>query len=228
MRDHNSLKSCLAFGCDRVRARLAGKLIAVCLAAMGFFISSYESGAVTPALTIQVNGAGEKVVFDVANNNMWYWNLNAFAGQTYGQQLGGIQQLNAATYFDAANWHLASLQEMQQLWVFDSATIRQSFHPSHERYDGGYQWHYWSGRYEVGSGGIHAMSETAWGNFVWGPFDYAWGPNSGGALSDGSGYQERGAFVVASVPEPGAMTLFCFGGLALNSLRRKKAFSKLI
>jgi len=170
------------------------------------------------SLSVQINGAGEKVVFDQENNNLWYWDLGAFANQSYSQQLGGIQQLNTTTYFDLGGWHLASEAEMQQLWRFDSAAIQQAFHPSHERYEGDYQWHYWSGRFESGSGGIHAESETAWGNFVFGPFFYRW--PSVGYLSDSGNYQERGAFVVTSVPEPSAVALCCLGGLMVSGVRR--------
>ena len=199
-----------------MRERSVTRWVLICLGVICLLVSPGRSNAT--ALTVQVNGTGERVVFDSANNNMWYWDLSAFASQTYGQQLSGIQQLNTNTYFDLANWHLASLQEMEQLWRFDSTTIREAFHPSHERYEAGDQWHYWSGRYEYGSGGIHAESETAWGNFVFGAFDYAW--PSVGYLTDTSGYQERGAFVVASVPEPSAASLCGMVGLALFGFRR--------
>lgn len=163
----------------------------------------------TDALTTLQNGAGEKVVFDPAYGNIWYWDLSVFAGKTYAEQLAGIQQLNVDTYFDTAQWHLATAQEMQPLWLLSTDVIRQTFNPGEVRYEGSYQWHYWSGRYADGFGGIHGASETGWGNFVFGPWDYAWPTIVN--LSDVGVYSDQGAWVVATVPEPAAGTFLLVG-----------------
>jgi hypothetical protein len=168
----------------------------------------------TDTLTMLQNGAGEKVVFDAAHGNIWYWDLSAFAAKTYADQLAGIQQLNADSYFDTAQWHLASASEMQPLWSLGTATIRQTFNPSEVRYEAPYQWHYWSGRYADGTGGIHRASETGWGNFAFGPWDYAWPTVVN--LSDAGVYSEHGAWVVATIPEPAVVTFLMFGAAVMS------------
>ena len=178
----------------------------------------------TPAasadLAIVQNGIGEEAVYDSVNGYLWYWDLSLFANANYYQQMALIEQLNLKAYFGTTGWHLATDADMATLWSLNSQTIRQMFHPSHERYDGAYEWHYWSGRFG-GSvyGDEHLAVQTAWGNFAFGPFEYAW-PEIYYTV-DGNGGQETGAWVVA-VPEPGsAFLLLAFAGL--GAVRRHHA-----
>lgn len=183
------------------------------------FFPVLVSGSGAPLSVLQ-NGAGQRVVFDSAHDEIWYWDLSAFADQTYPQQLAAIQQLNNSAYFETTGWHLATLTEMQPLWSLDTATIRADFNPTEVLYEGSYEWHYWSGRFESGSGDIHSGSATAWGNFYFGPFDYAW--PSTYSLPDATGYPDYGgAWVVSTVPEQQTTVLFGCGSVMLLLLRRR-------
>jgi hypothetical protein len=185
-------------------------------------LPALASGA-PASLGIQQNGAGQKAVFDSVNNEMWYWDLSTFANETYAQQLAGIQQLNVNSYFGLTDWHLASTSEMQPLWTLSSDTIRSDFNPTQERYEGSYEWHYWSGRFESGSDGVHLASATGWGEFVFGHWDYAW-PDIVG-LSDANGSPDYGgAWIVSAVPEPQIAALFSSGSAMILFLspRRKR------
>jgi len=188
-------------------------------------LPALASGA-PASLSILQNSAGQKAVFDSANNEMWYWDLSTYANETYAQQLAGIQQLNVNSYFGLTDWHLASTAEMQPLWTLSSDTIRSDFNPTQVRYDGSYEWHYWSGRFESRSGGVHRASDTAWGNFFWGPWDYAW-PDIVN-LDDSSGSPDYGgAWVVSPVPEPQIAALLSSGGAMILFLyQRRKCICK--
>lgn len=184
-------------------------------------LSCFSASALDQAsLSILQNAAGEKVVLDASTGTVWVWDLSLQARRTYDQQIAGIQQLNATTYFDLAGWHMATATEMQPLLAQSTDVIRQTFHPSHERYDGIYEWHYWSGRYESGSAGIHQAAQTAWGNFAFGPFNYPW-PGIVN-LSDAGDYIESSAWVVTTIPEPttGAMFIVAAVAIALRRGRR--------
>lgn len=186
-------------------------------------IPTLASGS-SASLSVLQNGAGQTVVLDSVNNEIWYWDLSAFADQTYSQQLADIQQLNLSAYFGTTGWHLATPADMQPLWSLDSATIREEFNPTLVLYSGTYEWHYWSGRFESGSGGLHEGSVTAWGNFYFGPFDYAW-PDTY-YLSDVSGYADYGgAWVVstAPVPEPQTAVYLVCGSVLFLLLRERLA-----
>ena len=185
-------------------------------------LPALASGA-PASLSILQNSAGQKAVFDSVNNEMWYWDLSTFANETYAQQLAGIQQLNVNSYFGLTDWHLASTVEMQPLWELSSDTIRSDFNPTQVRYEGSYEWHYWSGRFESGSGGVHQASDTAWGNFVFGPWDFAWPQIVN--LADSGGYSDYGgAWVVSPVPEPQIAALLSSGSAMILFLyqRRKR------
>ena len=72
-----------------------------------------------------------------------------------------------------------------------------------------------NGKQAVSLGAVdeHLAAQTAWGNFAFGPFEYAW-PGIYYTV-DGNGGQETGAWVVA-VPEPGsAVLLLAFAGAGL-------------
>jgi hypothetical protein len=188
-------------------------------------LPALASGA-PASLSILQNSAGQKAVFDSANNEMWYWDLSTYANETYAQQLAGIQQLNVNPYFGLTGWHLASTAEMQPLWALNSDTIRLDFNPTQVRYDGSYEWHYWSGRFESGSDGMHQASDTAWGNFVFGPWDYAWPEIVN--LDDASGSSDYGgAWIVSPVPEPQIAALLGSGSaMILFWYQRRKRICK--
>jgi len=175
------------------------------------------------SLSVLQNGAGQKAVLDSVNNEIWYWDLSAFANQTYAQQLADIQQLKISDYFGTTGWHLATAAEMQPLWSLDTATIRADFNPTEVLYEGSYEWHYWSGRFESGSGGVHYGSETAWGNFYFGPFDYPW-PDIYSLVDSAADPSYGGAWVVSTVPVPEPQTYFFFGGgsALFLSMRRRR------
>jgi hypothetical protein len=183
------------------------------LVTMLALIPALTSGS-NASLSVLQNGVDQRVVLDSANNEIWYWDLSTFANLTYAQQLADIQQLNVSAYFGSTGWHLAKPAEMQPLWLLDSATIRANFNPTEVLYSGYYEWHYWSGRYESGSGGTHQGCDTAWGNFYFGPFDYSWPETY--SLSDAAGYADYGgAWVVSAAPEPtppsfSAAAVLCF------------------
>jgi hypothetical protein len=183
------------------------------------FFPTLASGS-SASLSVLQNGAGQKVVFDSVNNEIWYWDLSAFADQTYSQQLADIQQLNISAYFKTTGWHLATPADMQPLWSLDTATIRADFNPTEVLYEGSYEWHYWSGRFESGSDGFHSGSATAWGNFYFGPFDFTW-PDTY-SLFDAEGDSDYGgAWVVSTVPEPQTTVLLGCGSAILLLLRRR-------
>jgi hypothetical protein len=183
-------------------------------------LPALASGA-PASLSILQNSAGQKAVFDSANNEMWYWDLSTFASEPYAQQLAGIQQLNVDSYFGLTDWHLASTAEMEPLWTLSSDTIRLDFNPTLERYEDSYEWHYWSGRFESGSAGSHQASATGWGNFVFGPWDYAW-PDIVG-LDDSSGSPDYGgAWIVSTVPEPQIAALLSFGSAMILFLHQRR------
>lgn len=162
------------------------------------------------AWTVLQNPAGQSVVLDEAHGNYWYRDLHAFANLTYGQQVVSIQGLNTSAYFGATHWHMATPADMPPLWALTTDALRQAFLPSHERYEGAYEWHYWSGRYAQSvQADVHAASETGWGSFFFGPWHDAW-PNQI-ALVDSAPYLEHGAWVVTQIPEPGSAPLLALG-----------------
>jgi hypothetical protein len=185
-------------------------------------LPALASGA-TASLSVLQNNTGHKAVFDSVNNEMWYWDLSTFANETYAQQLAGIQQLNVNSYFGLTDWHLASTAEMEPLWTLSTDTIRSDFNPTQVRYESAYEWHYWSGRFESGSDGAHLASATGWGNFAFGPWDFAW-PDIVG-LSDANGSPDYGgAWIVSPVPEPQIAVLLSSGSAMILFLyqRRKR------
>ena len=81
-----------------------------------FFITCFMSFLYVPTpnaklITIS-NSEDEKVVFDDRNNTYWYWDLSAFTGLSYPQQLSKINDINNDEYFGMSSWNIATLSDM--------------------------------------------------------------------------------------------------------------------
>lgn len=185
--------------------------------AMVLILGSLGVASQAHALTMEVIN-GDSVVYDDENDRYWYWDLSAFTSLTYAQQASGIQQLNVDEYFGMTTWHIATEPEMQELFRFGTEEIRGTFNPSQERYDGSYEWHYWTGRYD--DAGTRKAVQTAWGNFAFGPWDYAWPDLEGTRYDDSLALPRLGAWVVT--PEPATLPLVIFGLGALSAAQRRR------
>jgi hypothetical protein len=196
------------------------------IAAASCLLISWQCFGAGTFTLIPQESNGQRVVMDPANGRAWFWDLGRFSNQTYSQQEDVIQDLNAEAYFGLTGWHLATAPEMETLFALDDRTVRQLFHPSHERYEGSFEWHYWGGRFDsTSSSYLHMCVQSAWGTFVWGPFDFGW-PQTFSAV-DSSAFRETGAWAVAMVPipEPSVLALMALGVLA-GSMRDKGRSSR--
>lgn len=183
----------------KLNGLVSALLKATIAAALGLVISCQCFGAGTFTLIPQESN-GQRVLMDTENGRAWFWDLSRFANQTYSQQENVIQDLNAGAYFGLTSWHLATDPEVQTLLSLDAQTIRRLFHPSHERYEGNYEWHYWSGRFGSTFSDQRQCVQSAWGVFAWGPFDFGW-PQTFFARNEGA-FMETGAWAVALIPVP--------------------------
>jgi len=72
---------------------------------------------------------GEKVTLDTATGNYWYWDVSDFTNMTYDQQISAIAALG--NYGNIADgWHMATLEDITQLWEYDADELLASFNPT--------------------------------------------------------------------------------------------------
>jgi hypothetical protein len=172
--------------------------------------------------------AGQKVTYDDATGNYWYYILADFANKTYGEQTEAIDDLGTYGNIDGG-WHMATPEEWAELWdEYAGKSVEGLFEPTFDGVTG----KAWMGRSE---------------DFIIAGFPYKTYIHGGIAIrtSDGitydwdegpSHFDTRdsetatflGAWVVsdqAVVPAPGALVLAATGllssTLGLNRLRRK-------
>jgi hypothetical protein len=179
------------------------------------------------ALVSMTNASGDMVVWDDTADQYWYGDLSDFTLQTYSSQLTNIDNLNDPSdpYFGFGDWHMASYEEMLDLWEYDQYDIYPEFLPSIE-----YPIEdeaYWKGRYDS----TGPTPDTHYAAYVFGE-DSVWWAYDQSTLtelwpSDSLASSELGAWVTSAgqpvqpVPEPAAILLLSSGLLGLAALRRR-------
>lgn len=91
------------------------KKIIFCLAILFSLISN---GKISHAILIDItNTKEERVIYDDVANRYWFWDINAFADQTYDHQISFINnELNSSHFFGIDSWHIAEFDEMMLLY----------------------------------------------------------------------------------------------------------------
>jgi len=112
------------------------------------------TGTASAALTVYEYVPDEKVTYDDATGNYWYWNLPDFTFMTYAQQITAIAGLGAYGGI-TGGWHMATLLEMQGLWLYSASDIADNFINAGPFL--GYN--RWDSRYDLASGlGTHYVA----------------------------------------------------------------------
>jgi len=173
------------------------------------------TGTVSANLTVCEYVTGEKVTYDDATGNYWYWNLNDFVNRNYSAQISAIAAISPTYGNIAGGWHMASLSEMTALWTYSETNIKAAFGSA-----SGTGWDIVSmGRVNASTvSGYHRKAGEWYGS--WGFSTSMW--------NDGRTESYLGAWVTTDatvVPAPSAVVLattglLCLLGAKLRGRRR--------
>ena len=93
------------------------------LIAFAFLIPSHEkAGACEPLL---IHDASSQVTYDSLTGRYWYYDLVRFTNMSYDQQMAEIQGIHVDGF--PGRWHMATHEEMEELWYHSAETIFSSF-----------------------------------------------------------------------------------------------------
>lgn len=204
----------IIFGGRKMKRILLFSLIAVLI----------SPGPVSAVLTVNEYIPGEKVTLDSNTGNYWYWNLPDFVNMTYGEQNTAIAGLGNYGNI-AGGWHMATLDEMTALWVYDAFTIASSFAPTLHLPTGQVRT-VWQGRYDrvyPGTPVGHAIAELR--EVVMSDLQIYYSKFNLVTLGapDSTRHTMLGSWVVSSqpvVPVPGSLLLAATGLLSMLGLKR--------
>ena len=123
-----------------IKRKLCVALFFVVFSILGLNVQSYAS------LSSQyINADYGNIVYDTDNEGqIWMADLSLFTNMTYTQQLDAIEQLNKIRFNGFNDWHMATRNEMETLWIYDELAITNAFGPS----KAGPTYTYYSGRYD--------------------------------------------------------------------------------
>lgn len=219
------------------------KKFIVCVGVIALVIGS---GGAAMALSLTDNN-GVLTVYDEMTGKSWYRNLGDFSNQSYDQQISSITGLNTNGYAGFTDWHMASYDEMSELWTYGSSSIMTYFLPSaHDPLNPGfYDNRMWVGRYDTrpendcpygcwDTQWLHNTAEVWWN---WDPVKFWEAPWLEVHLDNNEydwGKWYVGAWVVTQnshplpdidplqdVPEPATFLLVAVGLMMLTAIRRK-------
>ena len=161
------------------------------------------------SLTTLADPTGDKVAYDDATGNYWYWDLSAMTGQTYAQNQVFISGFNVtgSEYYGLENWHMATLDEMNGLWTYNTNDLKSNFNQSSNTPG-------WYGRFdELDAADTHYYT----GIFIDTKYSLTQFPLPDGTTSDGIGAW----ITTTAVPIPGAVWLLGAGFVCLAGMRNK-------
>jgi hypothetical protein len=170
------------------------------------------------ATLIDVSNASGQVIYDTTANRYWIQNLLMFFDESYSAQKSAIGILAATSFYGINSWHLASLSEMDTLWLHQTADLTV-FHYAYT--EGGVD-HYF-GRYDSPAGpGKHYTADASASLALAGSRTFTQTPLETlpwtDAAPNGGAIAYPSAWICADpapVPEPGAMMLVGAGLLFL-------------
>jgi hypothetical protein len=88
-----------------------------------FLILSYTNiGACEPLL---IHEEGSEVTYDSLSGRYWYYDLTEFTDMTYAEQIAKIGNLRVDGF--PGSWHMATCEEMEELWFHSAEAIFASF-----------------------------------------------------------------------------------------------------
>ena len=157
---------------------------------------------------ITLTSGSDVVVSDSVTGLVWYADLSHFVSKTYSEQLEQIDDLNTDSYFGVTDWHIASEDELLDLFCYDPSDLGNVFAPSATGW-----WHgRWENLHEVNPWGISRRYAVGDGTSFFSPY--------GPFILDSEINSEVGAWVVGT-PVPSAVLLGTIG-LSVAGLKLRK------
>jgi hypothetical protein len=189
------------------------------------------SPLISMAMLTQYSDSAGHVVFDSVGEQYWYWDMSRFYEKTWDEQVQSVDDLASSAYAGFIDWHIASYDEMQDLWSNDSKDLLDNFY-SHYSYTMGDEYHRsLIGRFDsVSTAGSHREAQLDSDESFNPTFSPVFYKVALGSYDRPDNYYGEiySAFATATtratstVPEPTTMLLLGAGLVGLAGFGRKK------
>ena len=130
---------------------------ALCIVIAFVILSPLQKEAWGEDDPLLIHEEGSEVTYDSLTGRYWYYNLARFKNMTYDAQMTQIGDLTVEGFPD--RWHMATYEEMEELWFHSAEAIFSSF--ALTRDDPDHDQQYADGRYdERSSAQAHYIAEV--------------------------------------------------------------------